>query len=59
MIFYEWGSLLILESDRKGLQKFPKKGELEVIWGTWNLKISPTLPLNLSRKDKNQQAKYL
>ena len=29
MIFYEWGSLLILESDKKGLQSFPEKGNEE------------------------------
>ena len=29
MFFYEWGFLLILESDKKGLQIFPKKGNEE------------------------------
>jgi len=29
MLFYEWGFLLILESDKKGLQILPEKGNEE------------------------------
>ena len=29
MFFYEWGFLLILESNKKGLQSFPEKGNEE------------------------------
>ena len=55
--FWSWK---VIKKAYKALQRRGmKKGELEVIWGAWNFKISPTFLLNLSRKDKNQQAMYL
>ena len=63
MIFYEWGFLLILESDKKFLQRFLEKGNEEGGIRSDLRSLKPqnfaSIPLNLSRKGKNQQAMYL
>ena len=47
MFFYEWGFLLILESDKRGLQNFPEKGNEEgefwMLRMTKNMKIQQQL----------------